>query len=426
MNKVMGWLTGTVTAQVTGAQPEDFLNRCAKVGLPLLKMIPLDAFTLEVRVTGRHYRTLCRLAAEVQCEVRRVHSRGLPAFLGRFRRRYALLAGVALCLLLTLTGGQRILTVEVTGNETVPTEAILGQLRLCGVGMGTWGPSVPIRAVENRMMRTLDSLSYFSLNLRGTRAEVQVRERVRPPKVKEETVPTNVVAAADGVITHLEPWRGDAQYVVGDAVRKGDILIAGRIRLDPPPSVEAELGTALVHADGKVLADTRRTMEAALSLAAPGKTYTGETLHRWSLTLFGHRINFYKKGGIPYEKYDIISKLKSWTPCPGKTLPIVLSHEIIREYTDGTCPLDARRAEALLREKLLEGLAVCLDQGEILQTDFSVEQTEELLRVTLQAQCREQIGRVERIDTKEKVTGPEHPEKGTYGRDETNTKEQSP
>lgn len=422
----MGWLVGTVTARVTGAQPEDFLNRCARAGLPLLRMDPVDAFTLEVRVAGRHYRRMCRLAEACQCQVTEPRARGLPVFLFGFRRRYALAAGLVLCLLLTAVGSQRILTVEVTGNETVPTEVILGQLRLCGVGVGTWGPSVPIRAVENRMMRTLDSLSYFSLNLRGTKAEVQVRERVQPPKIRDETAPTNIVAAADGVITHLEPWRGDAQYLVGDAVRKGDILIAGRIRLDPPPNVEAELGTALVHADGRVLAETRRTMTAELALTAPGKTYTGETTTRWSLTLFGHRINFYKKGGIPYEKYDIISKLKSWTPCPGKTLPIVLCRETIRAYTDGACPLDADRAEALLREKLLEGLRACLDQGEVLETAFSAQQTEDCLRVTLTARCREQIGRSEPMDTDEPVTGPQHPLKGTYGRDEMNTKEQSP
>lgn len=422
----MGWLVGTVTAQVTGAQPEDFLNRCARWGLPLLRMDRRDPFTLEVRVAGRHYRQMCRLAAACQCQVSAPQARGLPVFLRRFRRRYALLAGLVLCLGLTAAVGPRILTVEVTGNETVPTEVILGQLRLCGVGVGTWGPSVPIRAVENRMMRTLDSLSYFSLNLRGTKAEVQVRERVQAPKVREETVPTNVVAAADGVITHLEPWRGDAQYLVGDAVRKGEVLISGRIRLDPPPNVEAELGTTLVHAQGRVLADTQRTMTASLALTAPGKTYTGETTTRWSLTVFGHRINFYKKGGIPYEKYDIISKLKSWTPCPGRMLPLVFTRETIREYTDGSCPLEASRAEDLLREKLLEGVRACLDEGEVLETDFSAQETDGVLSVTLTARCREQIGRVERMDTDQKVTPPQHPAKGTYGQDERNTKEQSP
>ncbi len=426
MKKLVAWLFGSVTARVVGAQPEEFLNLCARDGLLLWRMDRLDPFTLAVQVTGREYPRMCRLAAACQCEVQASQARGLPFFLRGFRRRYALLAGLVLCLVLGAVGGQVILTVEVSGNETIPNEVILGQLRLCGVGTGTWGPSVPIRAVENRVMRAMDDLAFFSLNLKGTKAEVIVRERDPIPKVKEETVPTNIVATADGVITHLEPWRGDAQYVVGDAVRRGDILISGRIRLDPPPNVEAELGTALVHADGKVLARTQRTMTAEIDLTARGKAYTGQEITRRSLSVLGYRMNFYQNSGISYEKYDIISRLKSWTPAAGKTLPVIWGKETYREYTDAVVRLDAARAEALLRRKLLEGLEACVGEGEILQTDFSTEQTGETLRVTLQAQCDEQIGRLEEMDTQETVPGPLHPDKGTYGQDETNTKEQSP
>lgn len=426
MNRLVGWLFGTVTARVVGVQPEDFLNLCARENLILWQMERLDPFTLVVRVSGRQYPRMCRLAESCQCTVQEPKRRGLPFFLLGFRRRYALLAGLALCLVLGLVGGQVVLTVEVSGNEKVPEEVIISQLRLCGVSTGTWGPSVPIRAVENRMMRASDDLAFFSLNLRGTRAEVIVRERDPAPKQKEEKVPTNIVATADGVITHLEPWRGDAQFVEGDPVQKGDILISGRIRLDPPPNVESELGTALVHADGKVLARTQRTLTAELSLTAPGKDYTGEKVTRRFLSVMGHRINFYKNSGIPYEKYDIISELKSWTPAPGRTLPVIWGKETVREYTNAAVRLDGTRAEELLRQKLLEALEESMDQGEILQTDFSTEQTGEGLRVTLQAQCDEQIGRMEKMDTQEIVPGPLHPDKGTYGQDETNTKEQSP
>ena len=426
MKKLVAWLFGAVTARVVGAQPEDFLNLCVSENLILWRMDRLDPFTLEVQVTGREYPRMCRLAETCQCAVQDPKRRGLPFFLLGFRRRYALLAGLVLCLVLGLVGGQVILTVEVSGNETIPDEVIISQLRLCGVSTGTWGPSVPIRAVENRVMRAMDDLTFFSLNLKGTKAEVIVRERDPAPKLKEEKVPTNIVSAADGVITHLEPWRGDAQYVEGDTVQKGDILISGRIRLDPPPNVESELGTALVHADGKVLARTQRTMTAEISLTAPGKDYTGEKVTHRFLSVMGRRINFYKNSGIPYEKYDIISQLKSWTPAEGKTLPVIWGKETCREYTDAAVRLDAVRAEELLRQKLLEALEACMDQGEILQTDFSTEQTGEVLRVTLRAQCDEQIGRMEEMDTQETVPGPLHPDKGTYGQDETNTKEQSP
>lgn len=81
MRALMGWLFGTVTAVVTGAQPEDFLNLCAKENLILWRMTRKDPFTLLVVVTGRQYPRLCRLAQRVQCTVQTEKRSGLPFFL---------------------------------------------------------------------------------------------------------------------------------------------------------------------------------------------------------------------------------------------------------------------------------------------------------------------------------------------------------
>ena len=53
MKTLLAWLFGTVTARITGAQPEDFLNLCARENLVLWRMVQRDLFTLEVQVTAR-------------------------------------------------------------------------------------------------------------------------------------------------------------------------------------------------------------------------------------------------------------------------------------------------------------------------------------------------------------------------------------
>lgn len=426
MKKLMGWLFGLVTVRVTGAQPEDFLNLCARENLLLWRMVRLDPFTLEVQVTGRQYPWLCRLAERTQCQVREQRRRGLPFFLKRFRRRYALLAGLVLFVFLALAGSQVILTIDVTGNQTITNEEIISQLRLCGVSVGTWGPSVPIRAVENKLMLAMDQLSFCSVNLYGTRAEVIVREVDPAPDLREEEVPTNVVSAATGIITQIEAWKGDAQFKEGDTVCQGEVLISGQVLLDPPPLVETDLGTMLVHAEGRVFARTWRTMTAQISLTAQGKEYTGETITRRCLSVMGQRMKFYQNSSVPYEKYDIITHLRSWTPVEGKTLPILWETTTYREYTLTERQLDPGQAEQLLRDALEESLLASLDQGKVLQKDFTVSQEGDVLSVTLLAQCDEQIGRLREMDTTEKVVGPRHPDKGEYPQDETNTKEQSP
>lgn len=393
MKRWLGWLLGLVTFRVTGAQPEDFLNLCAQRNLALWRMVQQDRFTLVVQTTAHQARQLEGLAQGAGFQTEVTGRRGLPFFLWRFRKRYALLAGLVLCLVLFGVGSRTILTVDVTGNQALSAEEIIAQLRLCGVSVGTYAPSIPVREVENRMMLAMDQLTFFSLNLHGTRAEVIVREREEGPDLRPEGEPSDVVAAADGIITHIEPWAGDAQVHEGDAVCQGDVLISGVMDLDPiPPSTES-LGTRIVHAEGKVLARTWRTLTAQIPLTATEKVYTGERTTRYTLSLMGKRVKIFGKSGIPYETYDTITEQAAWTPIPGKTLPLVWEKESYRAYTLESVAVDPDQAEALLRAQLLAALEEQMDQGKVLQTDWEVTEQDGMLEVKLLAQCSEQIGR---------------------------------
>lgn len=412
MQAFIRWLLGTAAVRVVGVETETFLNLCARDGIRLAKIVRTEPFVLDIVVSLWQLARVRHLAERAQCTVQVQRCRGAVVFLWRLRRRYGLLAGAVLFLILSVVGGQVILTVEVTGNETVSSEEIISQLRLCGVSVGTWGPGIAIRDVENRMLLAMDELSFFSLNRSGIRAEVIVREKgLDPPETRQEDIPTQVISAADGIITHIEAWQGDPEYMEGDAVQKGDILISGYLRLDAPTHEEIIPGIRLVHAEGRILARTWHTLTASLPLTAEVKQYTGEHFTRSSLSIMGKRLKFYKNSGVPYEKYDIITTYAAHIPVPGQTLPVVWMQETYREYTLTPQTLDPEAAEALLQRALLAALEADMEEGEVLQTAFSVQQTDQALTVTLRAQCTEQIGRLTEIDTTERVTSPVHPGK---------------
>ena len=58
MKRWLGWLLGLVTFQVTGAQPEDFLNLCAQRNLALWRMVQQDRFPLVFQTTAHQARQL--------------------------------------------------------------------------------------------------------------------------------------------------------------------------------------------------------------------------------------------------------------------------------------------------------------------------------------------------------------------------------
>lgn len=102
--------------------------------------------------------------------------RGMPAFLTRFRKRYALLAGLALSILAACILSNFVLVIDVTGNERVSRGEILSELDRLGFGIGSYGPAVDERDLVNRALLELEDVGFLTINIKGIRAEVVVRE----------------------------------------------------------------------------------------------------------------------------------------------------------------------------------------------------------------------------------------------------------
>ena len=214
------------------------------------------------------------------------------------------------------------------------------------------------------------------------------------PDIVDRTVPSHVVSAATGIITHMEVLEGQPLFQEGDTVLAGEVLISGAVTLDAPQYSELEnLGQILVRAQGQVFARTWHTMTASIPLEAQVKSYTGEKASRWTLSILGHRIDFFGKSGISFPEYDKITDTWALTLPGGREMPLALSRETCRAYTLAAAPVDADAAERLLEERLLEALRARLGDGEVVHTSFSSAQRDGRLEVTLQAECTEEIGR---------------------------------
>lgn len=400
MQNWINFLRGSLLIEATGAFPERFLNLCAQGGVIFWALELPDQHTLRLRITRREIRRAEDLARRVGCEITVLERSGLPHFLQRFRRRYALLLGLALALCAVAVLSRFILTVDVSGNETIPTARILEELRRHGVHPGVYGPSIDENLVCNQMRLALDELAWITVNLHGTRAEVLVAERIPKPEVVNESIPAHIVANCSGIITKMRVLNGQAKYSVGDTVAEGDILISGIMDLEEPQYSTIDMGTLTVRSEGIVQARTWHTLTAVIPLEATVKTHTGDETTRWSLTFFSRRLQFYKNGGISYKRYDKITENRSLSLPGVGPLPVTLTREILREYEPASVPIDPAAAAELLCTRLEERLdALMTDhQGQVVSTDFVSTQTDGLLTVTLTAECSEQIGKTLEFD----------------------------
>ncbi len=415
MQKWVNFLRGSVGVEVTGAFPERFLNLCAQEGIGFWELEFPDAHTLRFRAVRRDMGRMEPLAQKVMCEISFQKRAGVPFFLAGFRRRYALLVGFVLSLCAVVVLSQFVLTVDVQGNKTVPTQVILEELKRLGVYPGVYGPSIDERQVGNEALLRLEDLSWISINLHGTRAEVLVRESIPKPEIVDERIPAHVVANGSGIITQMEVLSGQALVQEGDTVIEGEVIISGVVDLQEPKYSDFDLGTMTVRAAGNVYARTWRILSAVIPLEAEVKEYTGAETCRWSLTIFGHRLQFYKNGGISYDRYDKIKNTQILTLPGGREMPLTLTRETIREYDLYDVSINVDAGEELLRSRLEERLADIIEpnEGEVVKTDFTAVRKDGLLTVTLVAECSEQIGKTMEFEGeigRNKATAEQSPE----------------
>lgn len=394
---MQGWVNyarGWVDLTVCGPFPERFINLCAQQGVTFWGVEWLDGQTLRLTLLRRDRKKAGELADRAGCTAELGHAAGVPAFLVRFRRRYAFLLGLTVSVLCVCLLSNFILTIEVTGNERVPDAVILSQARRLGLRTGVYGPKLDTKQIALDTQLALEDLSWVSVNLYGTRAQVVVRERVEAPELLKKDGVSDLVAGAGGLVLRVDAVEGQAKVKAGDTVSPGDILISGTVTMEGPQYSDVPPRYLHVRAAGSVWARTWRTVSAVIPVETTVKEYTGQEKSRWAVTLFERRINFYGNGSILWENYDKISKTHGAVLPGGQKLPFSLTWETLRRWTPVRMQVNPTAAQELLEARLTQRLEQLVgEDGRVVTVDWSARISNGLLTVTGVAECEEQIGR---------------------------------
>lgn len=394
MQGLINYARGWVRLTVCGPFPERFINLCAQRKVTFWGVEWLDEQSLKLTLLRRDMKAAEDLARRAGCDVVVEQRAGLPAFLLRFRKRYAFLLGLSLSVLSICFLSNFVLTIEVTGNERVPDAMILSQVRRLGLRTGVYGPKLDTKQIGLDTQLALEDLSWVSVNLYGTRAQVVVRERVEPPELLEKDGVSDLVAGAGGLILQVEAVEGQAKVTAGDMVAPGDLLISGTVTMEGPQYSDVPPQYLYVRAAGAVWARTWRTVSAVIPMETTVKKYTGEDKNRWSMTIFERRINFYANGSISWENYDKINKTHCAVLPGGQRLPFSLNRETVTRWTPVRVQVDPTAAQELLEAQLAQRLEQLVgEDGRVITVDWSARISNGLLTVTGVAECEEQIGR---------------------------------
>ncbi len=385
---IFRYLLGSVRFQVWGNFPERFLNLCAHRGLPIWGVNRSGGqFTACTRASA--YRKLRPCAKKAGVRLRVTRRRGLPFLLRRYRWRWGLVMGILCFITLLALLGNFVWTIEVQGNITVDRQVILDHLAEL-VRPGSYRPALDARDIERQMMLRVDKLSWIAVNLRGSAAHIQIKERVLPPPIIDSNTPANVVAAADGQIMQMEVYSGQPLIKKGDTVLKGDIIVSGMVE-------EKDGDVQLVHARAKVMAQVIRQLKAEVPYHQTRYNYRS-LVRRYALGSFGLELPLWvgRPPGPPYK----LEKFARQPNISGLGLPIQL---ITRQYfllekanvtfTPAMALVEAQRQLAAMEKTHLAGL-------EVLSSTVTVDEGDTALVLTASYYVLEDIAQTVEILTK--------------------------
>lgn len=387
------FFTGYVTFCGKEGFTERFINLCSRDGIPLWNLKSADnGFLACTTISGyKNIRSVARRSG-VRLKIRKRN--GFPFFARKYRYRWGMAAGVIFFILMLSFLSTRIWYVEVSGNEHFSSESIIEVFDDMGVTVGKRKKDIDTSEIRIKAYTALPDFSWIAVNLDGSTAKIEVREKVPVPEIADDKTPCNLKASYPGQILSVKVYEGKGEVKVGSAVTKGDLLING--------ITENEDGTSVFrHAKGEVIAKTDREIEVIIPDKIKCKKYTGYKSDGFTLFFFGFEIPI-KKAEYPQGEYDeTITKTYAYA---GKTkLPLGIiktTVTVMGETEEQITSAEAANLAAMEFKRQYEELK---ESAKIISENIESGEYDSGWRIKGSFVCEENIAAEEKIEISQDV-----------------------
>ena len=386
-----GGIGGTAAVEITSADIDKLLTDINRLGVRLQRVTYEDSLTVNLILDRRDIKAVRAYIRKKGGSIKIVKTSGLYWLLKGLLKRPLLIGGIVIIFALSLWIPTRVFFISVEGNEQIPTRRIIEYANQCGISFGASRREVRSEKMKNSLLAAIPTLQWAGINTSGCTAVISVKERTETESEAQKVTVSSIVAARDGVIESCTTRRGNQLCKIGQAVKKGDILISGY--------TDCGLKVTATKAEGEVFAQTRHTLTAVAPLKYSIKGEIARIEKRYGILFGKKRINFYKDSGILGSGCDKIYK-EYYLELPGGfRLPVALFVTSITAYdltvTDAVSEFTESRARSYAREYLLTQLI----SGEVLRDVTYAQYLTDVCVLRSEYICSEMIGRVQNEET---------------------------
>ena len=305
-NKFFKFLKGYVIIDIYGSDTERFINICVKRNIKLYYLRYCQDGSIESCVDKNSFALLRPVAFKTKTRVRIKKKKGLFNLYRRYGGRYALITGAIMCALFFVVSSQFIWAVEIEGIENADYETVVKSLEKSGIYPGARKSKIDdIAQVKKRILRENENISWAWVYVEGSKARLEVYEKIIPPQVFDRNLPCDIIAATDGYIKNIILKNGHSEFKAGDTVTAGETVISGKVPLFKEGEEEKYMYT---HASGIIEAYTTHKAKGRYRTYYQSDIFSGKEKRRYTLELFGKEFPLFINHDTGYEDYNVYEK----------------------------------------------------------------------------------------------------------------------
>lgn len=377
-------LFGKCVLETGRENAETVLNVCMKYRIAY-RNFETDDEKIRMVCTESAARSLCMLCKEYGVEMKYISKKGLPHILCKYRRRYGLMLGFAIAVAIVASSRLFIWDIRISGNSKLTESEVLTQIYDAGFGIGSYIPGTDVDTLQNRILIASDDISWISVNIKGTVAEVEIREKdTAQSEDTDTTKPANLVAKYGGEIMLFEIYRGNVVTKIGDSVKAGDILVSGLYDSNV-------MAFRYTRASGNVLARTMHNFHIEIPLTYERKVYTGEEYNEKYLIFFSKRIKLSKSTGNSYSSCDTITNVEYYGQIGDVALPCGIETVTYMKYEIQTAQRSPQAAAELAFLRLEQEICGQLPDAQLLRKTSTFEIKDGVAVLDCSVMCIENI-----------------------------------
>ncbi|MEE1320806.1 MAG: sporulation protein YqfD [Acutalibacteraceae bacterium] len=300
---ILRYIRGYVEFEAQGGFCERFINLCAVNRIPIWN-VEIKKSNIKASVLITNFIKLRNVSKKSGCRIKISNKCGLPFFMRQNKNRIGLLFSAIFMIVFFTVMNQFIWITEVTGTDTVSHEEIKNYVAESGLKVGSFAPSVDtVNISRNAVNHFNGRLMWMAINIKGSKAVIEVRDYIDEHEDKQFRDPCNIIADFEGKIISVEVINGDKETDEGSAVKKGDLLISGVLE-------NRDMSTSYCEARGRITALHTINKYSSFPLKNESERQISRIRTRYSIYLFGLKIplGYIKNGSFDFS-YEYVSYL---------------------------------------------------------------------------------------------------------------------